>query len=262
MRVRAAGALLLAPLLAVTYVVMQGVGRGGNGNTIVKALFWDGAGSYQPKAWLVVRDGIFFAVLVIAIVAICGPRFSRWLVALAGVGLIVLYVPWVIYDYYNFSGSRPPNWLVKNYPWYLPVRTSAIMWIVVLALAVLLALTDRDPRLRGRPSHYMQPPQPVQPTQQFAPQGYPPPPGAGPSPAAAQWQQPHQPPPQGYAPTAQPQAPEPQPEHRPTPSAPAADRPAVADPPTQTYAPPPSPPAAPSADDPTQVQPQIDPNDR
>ncbi len=180
MRVRAAGALLLAPLLAVTYAVMQGVGRGGNGNTIVKALFWDGAGSYQPKAWLVVRDGIFFAVLVIAIVAICGPRFSRWLVALAGVGLIVLYVPWVIYDYYNFSGSRPPNWLVKNYPWYLPVRTSAIMWIVVLALAVVLALTDRDPRHQGRPSRYVQPPQQAQPTQQFAPQGYPPPPGAGP----------------------------------------------------------------------------------
>lgn len=178
MRVRAAGALLLAPLLAVTYAVMEGVGRGGNGNTIAKALFWDGAGSYQPKAWLVVRDGIFFAVLVIAIVAICGPRFSRWLVALAGVGLIVLYVPWVIYDYYNFSASRPPNWLVKNYPWYLPVRTSAIMWIVVLALAVVLALTDRDPRQQGRPSRYVQPPQPqAQPTQQFAPRGYPPPPG-------------------------------------------------------------------------------------
>ncbi len=263
MRVRAAGALLLAPLLAVTYEVMQRVGQTGNGNSIVKALFWNGAGSYQPKAWLAVRDVIFFAVLVIAIVAIFGPRFSRWLVASAGVALIVLYVPWVVYDS-TLRGSRPPNWLAKNYPWYLPARASAIMWIAVAALAVILALTDRDPRHVGRRSRYVQPPPQAQPTQQFAPPGYPPPGSAGPPPSAGAWQPPQQPAPQGYTPSPHPQVPDPAgpPAYRPDPSAAPADRPVVPDPPTETYSRPDSPPAAPSADDPTQVQPRTDPNDR
>ncbi len=252
MRVRAAGALLLVPLFAITYEAMQAVGLSDSSPSLLRLLFWKVNGTPQADVWLVLRDVIFGMVLLVGVVAIFGPRFSRWLVAVVGIVLIALYVPWIVYD---ITGSRP-SWLFDHYPWYYPARNSAIMLTAVSALAVILAVTDRDPRYRAVPAQPGQPqhrpahaatPQPAGPHDYPPPPGYqaqPPPPGA---PAAAPTPPPAQPPP----PPSTYQAPAGRPAPPPSPQ----------DDPTRTFSRP-GPPPSYTGDDPTQLQPRVDPEDR
>ncbi len=181
MRVRAAGALLLAPLLSVidTQLGRFTYERGSFGDqaeSVLRALFWirDGAEGSQPVLQAVTRDAVFLVVVVVALVGMSGLRAGRVLVALAAVGLAVLYVPSLIWPVGSFD-QAPPDWVREYQPWFLVGRAQAVLWIGVLLLTALLAATSRAP-VRGAyaepgpaasypPGPYTRPPGPVAPAQ-------------------------------------------------------------------------------------------------
>lgn len=153
MRVRAAGALLLAPVLSIVDSALAFfTDRRGSftdqAEEVLRALFWIRAGAEgsQPVAQAVARDVVFLVIIVVALVGMAGLRSGRVLVPLAAVGLAVLYLPSVIWPVNDRTPDRfPPDWVFDYQPWFLVGRAQAVLWILVLLITALLAATSRNP---------------------------------------------------------------------------------------------------------------------
>jgi hypothetical protein len=151
MRVRAAGALLLAPVLSIVDSVLdrftyQRGSFADQAEGVLRALLWvpEGADGSQPVVQAVARDVVLLVVVVVALIGMAGLRAGRVLVPLAAIGLAVLYLPSVIWPVFDPSFDRfPPDWVRDYQPWFFVDRASAVMWIVVLVIVALLAATSR-----------------------------------------------------------------------------------------------------------------------
>lgn len=152
MRVRAAGALLLAPVLSIVDSVLNFFTTFERGSftdkteRVLRALAWvpEGTDDAEPIAQAVARDVVLLVVVVVALIGMAGLRSGRVLVPIAAIGLAVLYLPSVIWSPFDPSSDRPPpEWVRDDLPWFLFGRAPAVLWIVVLVIVALLAATSR-----------------------------------------------------------------------------------------------------------------------
>jgi len=113
---------------------------------VFRFLFWTGEGAGARRIVMtLVRDGLFAAAVVTAVLAIFGVRLTRLVLPLVAALIALGLAPWLVWDVRG-RGDLPPRWVLDYQIWYLTSRYTALLWILVLLVAALLAATDRARR--------------------------------------------------------------------------------------------------------------------
>lgn len=148
MRIRAAGGLLMAVLLYPLARELDLTGaRAGLGDTLRNLLWFRGDVDGKELFSVLMRDGLLVGGAVVALCAIAGFPWSRYLVPLTALAIAACSLPTLIYDLVNFSaGSDPPRWVIEYRLWFVMGRWTTGLWLLVLGAAAVLAVSDPKPR--------------------------------------------------------------------------------------------------------------------